>query len=374
MNKKFLAGLTREEFLRTHWQKKPLLARNALAGYAGAIGRDELFELATRPDLESRIVTRSNGRWLVRHGPFSDRELRRMPRKHWTLLVQGTELALPRAARLLRTFAFIPYARLDDVMVSYASPGGGVGPHFDSYDVFLVQTFGRRRWRIGAQRDLELEPDASLKILRNFRPEEEWCVSPGDVLYLPPRYAHDGVALDECITCSVGFRAPAAQELASRFLDFLQDRLAVDGLYGDPGLTPTRHPARIPDRMLSYAARALESVRWSRADVTEFVGCHLTEPKDHVVFERPRRRMAPGDFKRQARKGGLRLAPPARMLFHRRKLFMNGERVIVAAAAVRDLSRLADERELDAALDLSPESWRLLHEWYLAGYVQLQSA
>jgi 50S ribosomal protein L16 3-hydroxylase len=374
MSKKFLAGLTREEFLRRHWQKKALLARNALPGYAGAIGRDELFELATRPDFESRIVTRSRERWRVRHGPFTRRELQRMPRRGSTLLVQGTELALSQAARLLRTFTFIPYARLDDVMVSYATPGGGVGPHFDSYDVFLVQTFGRRHWRIGAQRNLELEPDTPLKILKDFRPEAEWSVSPGDVLYLPPRYAHDGVALDECITCSVGFRAPAAQELAARFLDFVQDRLDLDGLYSDPGLTRARHPAQIPASMLSYAARTLERLRWSRGDVVEFMGRYLSEPKNNIVFERSRRRAPLAEFERQAAQHGLRLAPPTRMLFHRRKLFINGEAVNANTAAAPALMRLADERELNAPVDLPADTWSLLHEWYLAGYVQLQPA
>ena len=373
MSKKFLAGLTREEFLRRHWQKKPLLARNALAGHADAIGRDELFELATRPDFESRIVMRGSGRWQVHHGPFTSRELRRLPRKGWTLLVHGTELALPQSARLLDAFTFIPYARLDDVMVSYAAPGGGVGPHFDSYDVFLVQARGRRQWRIGAQHDLELAPEAPLKILKDFRPDEQWSVSPGDVLYLPPRYAHDGIALDECITCSVGFRAPAAQELASRFLDFLQDRLALEGLYSDPGLTATRHPARIPNAMLSYAGRVLQSLRWSGSDVAEFVGRYLSEPKDNVVFERPRRAVALADFKRRTASRGLRLAPPTRMLVHERKLFINGEAIVAEVAAIPDLSRLADTRQLDRAVDLSPDTWRLLYQWYLDGYVQLQS-
>jgi 50S ribosomal protein L16 3-hydroxylase len=374
MKKKFLAGLSREEFLRRHWQKKPLLARNALPGYAGEIARDELFELATRTDFESRIVMRVDGRWRVRHGPFSKRELQRMPRKSWTLLVQGAELALPQAARLLREFSFVPYARLDDVMVSYAVPGGGVGPHFDSYDVFLVQTLGRRRWRIGAQRDLELQPDTPLKILQDFRPDEEWSVSGGDVLYLPPRYAHDGMALDECITCSVGFRAPAAQELASRFLEFLQDGLAIDGLYRDPGLSVARRPARIPTRLLDYGARAIERLRWSRNDVIEFSGRYLSEPKNNVVFERPRRRVGLPEFKRRAARGGLRLAPPTRMLFHGRKLFINGEAVHADVAAMRALSRLADERELEPARHLPAGAWRLLHEWYLAGYVQWRPA
>src|SRR5688572_24001005 len=218
MKKNFLAGLTDAEFLRRHWQKKPLLARNALNGDVPAITRDRLFALAAREDVESRIVTRTRSR--VRDGPFELGELRRLPARGWTLLVQGADLAVSGAANLAQKFSFIPYARFDDIMVSYAAPGGGVGPHFDSYDVFLVQGLGERRWRVSAQRDLDLVPNAPLRILSNFKPEHEWTLARGDVLYLPPRYAHEGVAVGECITWSVGFRAPAAQELGSRFLDF----------------------------------------------------------------------------------------------------------------------------------------------------------
>ena len=174
MKKSFLAGLSPAEFLRRHWQKKPLLARAGLSGYAGAITRDELFELATREDMESRIVTRSRGEFRVRHGPFAPKDFKRLARTGWTLLVQGVDQAHHEAARLLQTFSFIGQARLDDVMVSYAAPGGGVGPHFDSYDVFLVQGSGERRWQVSSQRDLDLVPGTPLKLLRDFRAEEEW--------------------------------------------------------------------------------------------------------------------------------------------------------------------------------------------------------
>src|SRR5581483_11261207 len=165
----------------------------------------------------------------VTHGPFARREIARLPRTSWTLLVQGVDRELPAAAELLRELSFIPYARLDDVMVSYAAPRGGVGPHFDSYDVFLVQTRGVRRWRLARPREFDLDPRAPLRIIRSFEAEEEHVAEPGDVLYVPPRWAHDGIALDECVTCSVGFRAPNAQELGGRFLEFLQDELALDG-------------------------------------------------------------------------------------------------------------------------------------------------
>src|SRR5688572_13480314 len=296
MKKSFLAGLPPSEFLRRHWQKKPLFARNAFPDYAGAITRNDLFRLAGRDDIESRIVTRARGRWQVRHGPFTAADLRRLPRSNWTLLVHGVDHAVPQAARMLREFSFIPHARLDDVMVSYAAPGGGVGPHFDSYDVFLVQTEGERRWGVSAQSNLELVPDAPLKLLRNFTPEREWTLAPGDALYLPPRYAHEGVAAGECITCSVGFRAPAHQELGSRFLEFLQDRLKLDGRYADPAAGPARRPAEIPSRMLAESVRVLGRMRWREDDVAEFLGRYLSEPKANVVFRRPARALSPSEF------------------------------------------------------------------------------
>ena len=369
MKNSFFAGLSDSEFLRRHWQKKPLLARGALREYAGAFSRDELFDLAQRDDIESRIVQRARGRWRVDHGPFTSRDFRRLPRTGWTLLVQGVELALSRAARLLREFAFLPYARLDDVMVSYAVPGGGVGPHFDSYDVFLVQAAGERRWRVSGEPDLTLVPDAPLKILRRFTPDREWTVASGDVLYLPPRFAHDGVAVSQCITCSVGFRAPATQELATRFLEFMQDRLQLDGRYADPGLSPTAQPARIPTAMLHHAARALEKVRWSRGDIVEFLGRYLSEPKNHVVFERPARPLKAPEFARRVTRHGATLAPATRMLFYGSRIFINGEAALPGPDARALLAKLANARELPPPLELPDDAWQLLYGWYLAGYI-----
>jgi 50S ribosomal protein L16 3-hydroxylase len=373
MKKSFLAGLSPAEFLRRHWQKNPLLARGALSEYADAITREELFELASREDMESRIVTSARNVYKVRHGPFTRGDLERLPRTGWTLLVQGVERAHRAAARLLQLFAFIGHARLDDVMVSYAAPGGGVGPHFDSYDVFLVQGSGERRWRVGAQRDLDLVQGAPLKLLSNFRPEHEWTLGAGDVLYLPPDWAHDGVALGDCMTYSIGFRAPGAQELGSRFLDFLQDRLDLDGRYTDPGLEPAQHPGRIPREMLTRSARMLGALRWRDEDVAEFMGCYLTEPKANVVFERPRRKLAPARFATRAADSGVRLALPSRMLFDDSRLFMNGEAAEARPRAARLLAKLADARELRPPLALDDEARRLLYAWYSAGYIELGS-
>lgn len=367
MKKTFIAGLSHAEFLRRHWQKKPLLACNALCDHAGAVTRDQLFELAMRPGIESRIVTRWRGRWQVRHGPFARAGLERMPRTGWTLLVQGVDTVSRPAADLLREFSFIPHARVDDVMVSYAADGGGVGPHFDSYDVFLVQGAGERRWRVSAQRDLALVPDAPLRILDRFTADSEWTLRPGDVLYLPPGYAHEGIAVGECITYSVGFRAPAAQELGQRFLDFLQDRLALEGRYADPDLAPSRQPGRIPAALVAQSARTLERLRWSERDVGEFVGRYLSEPKGEVVFTRPTRPLTPARFAQCVRSRGVHLAPASRMLYRGGSIFLNGEAFRTGAAAA--LARLADARALPPPLVLAAEAQALLYDWYLAGYI-----
>lgn len=360
------------EFLRRHWQKRPLLARGALDQYSRLVRPVTLFELAGRDDLESRLVRRRGRRWEVRHGPFGRRELRGLPRSGWTLLVQGVNHVLPAAQRLLEQFSFIPYARLDDLMVSYAPEGGGVGPHFDDYDVFLLQGEGRRRWRVSLQRDLELVPGAPLKILRRFRPAHEWVLETGDMLYLPPRSAHDGVAVGGgCITYSIGFRAPDARELGARFLDDLQDRLQLSGIYADPGLTPRRHPARLGDDMVRDAEKVLRRIRWGSGDVARFLGCHLTEPKPHVVFSRPARPLTAWGFAARAASRGVRLALPTRMLFRGSMLFINGEACPAGAPATRLLARLADRRSLPPQARVGREAAELLYQWYRAGYIVL---
>jgi 50S ribosomal protein L16 3-hydroxylase len=366
-----LGNLTAGQFLRHYWQKKPLMARGALPECASLVGRDTLFTLAARDDLESRLVSRNGDRWRVNHGPFTARQLSRLPRSGWTLLVQGVDRALAAVQELSHRFAFIPYARFDDVMVSYAPSGGGVGPHFDSYDVFLVQGEGVRRWRVSRQRDLALVDGAPLRILRRFRPSREWLLHPGDLLYLPPRWAHDGEAVGPCITYSVGFRAPRAQELGERFLEFMQDRIRLDGIYSDPGLKPQRRPARLPDDMLRKARQTLGRIRWDDAGIVSFLGSYLSEPKDAVVFARPHRPVPEGAFGAQLARRGVRLAPQTRMLFRSRTLFINGEAHPAGAPAAQLLSRLADRRSLPPLRRVDRESAGLLYRWYRAGYVTL---
>lgn len=362
-----LNGLTPVQFLRRHWQKKPLLARSSLPQFAPLVTRRDLQDMAGSADTESRLIVRKGGRWQVSHGPFTKRDFAKLPARNWTLLVQGVNHLLPEASSLLAQFAFIPYARLDDLMVSYAPPGGGVGPHFDSYDVFLLQGEGRRRWQISSQRDLALVPDTPLKILSRFRASKEWTLASGDMLYLPPRCAHDGVALNECITYSIGFRAPSAQDLCGRFLEFLQDRLDAPELYTDPQLKPTHHPAQINDQLTQGLLRLLDGARWNRDDLLRFIGEDLSAPKDHVVYTPPHRALTLAAFTKTVGNEGLHLAPQSILLYDDTAFYINGERWVVPARARPRIRQFADRRKLPPAV-VPAAGMDVLYAWYRAGY------
>jgi 50S ribosomal protein L16 3-hydroxylase len=368
---RLLGGLTAREFLRRHWQKSPLLVRGAIPGFEGLLDFAAMARLAQRDDCESRLVLREAGRWEVEQGPFTPARWRRLPARGWTLLVQGVEKSSDAARDLLSRFAFIPYSRLDDLMVSYAPDGGGVGPHFDSYDVFLLQGPGRRRWRVSRQRDLRLQEDAPLRILKRFNAQGEAVLEPGDMLYLPPQYAHDGVAVGACYTYSIGFRAPSHRELATEFLMFLEERLRLPGRYADPDLVPQDAPARISSATLRRIRSALEGIRWSRADMAEFAGVFLTEPKPHVRFAPPARPLPPAAFVRDAQRRGIRLAPASQMLYGESRAWLNGEGFPLGRAA-RALRRLADQRSaVPAGLRTDRELAERLYQWYRAGYIGL---
>ena len=370
MERALLGGMTATQFLRRHWQKKPLLVRQAIPGFAGLLSMDALFSLALRDDVESRLVLRQRGRWSLAHGPFRRTDLRALPARGWTLLVQGVNLHLAAGDALLRRFGFLPYARLDDLMVSFAAPGGGVGPHFDSYDVFLLQGAGRRRWRIGRQRALTLESGVPLKILARFRPEQSWVLEPGDMLYLPPQVAHDGTAVEACTTCSIGFRAPSAQELAVAFLDWLRDRVALDGRYADRDLVLSREPARIGSAMRSRAAAMLRRVQWDESVAATFLGSYLTEPKQAVTFEPPARPLAVPAFRRAAVRRGLRLDSRTQLLYDDRQLFINGEAMAWPRRGAQLLKRLANQRQVGSAELRATAPFPLLHRWYCDGFVR----
>jgi len=355
--------------MRRHWQREPLLVRGAFPGFVDPLTPRQVLALAASPDAASRLVRRVGRSWSVEHGPFEPARFERLPARGWTVLVQDTNHFSRRAALLLERFDFIAHARVDDVMVSYAMPGGGVGPHVDSYDVFLLQGRGQRRWRISRQRDLAFVPGLDLKILERFEPEREWVLEAGDMLYLPPGVAHDGIAQTECLTWSIGFRAPSDRELVAAFLDFLHERLEPRGHYGDAGAKPARHPGEVPRALVAHAGRALEAIRWSEADVREFAGRYLSEPKAHVWFRPPRRPLSRARFERRAARLGLALDPRARLLFSGTMFFMNAERVAIAPEARAPMRRLADRRRLAAPIAAGAPFWDTVHAWYLQGLV-----
>ncbi|HUQ28459.1 MAG TPA: cupin domain-containing protein [Usitatibacter sp.] len=356
--------------MRRHWQRKPLLVRGAFSGFRDPLSAREVLALAGSRDAASRLVQRRGAKWTVEHGPFAAARFKQLPRRAWTLLVQDANHFSTRADELLAHFDFVPHARIDDVMVSYAVPGGGVGPHVDSYDVFLLQGSGRRRWQVSRQTDHAFVAGLDLKILERFEPAEEWVLEAGDMLYLPPGVAHNGIAESECLTWSIGFRAPADRELMAGFLDFLHERTDPRGRYSDPGAAPARHPAEVPMAMVDHAARALSaSLRWNDADVRRFMGRHLSQPRQEAWFAPPVRPLSRAAFAKRAASAGVALDPRSRLLFSGTMFYLNGEAERVPRGVVALVRALADKRKLAAPLRAPREFWETVHAWYLQGFV-----
>jgi len=341
-------------------------------GIGGLQSWQDMLALVCAEQAEARLVSRQQERWNLDSGPFMPRDFKRLGTNPWTVLLQGVNLLLPAGDRLMRTFDFIPQSRLDDLMVSYAVDGGGVGPHFDNYDVFLLQGMGQRRWRIGAQRDMALIDGLPLKILADFRPTQEWLLNPGDLLYLPPQWAHDGSAVGDCMTFSVGFRAPPAQELAEQFLIHLQDKVALPGRYRDPDLQYQRHSAEIAAPMIDQVDGMLAKLRWNRATVRDFLGCALTEPKAQVIFAAPSDPLSRRRFAERCARHGLSLDIKTQLLFSGTRFYINGEPCSVSGADRNTLRQLADRRELDGCAKLTEAALDMLHGWYRDGFLALR--
>jgi 50S ribosomal protein L16 3-hydroxylase len=371
-----LGGRSPAVFMSQYWQKKPLLIRHACPDFNDGLSRDRLIALACRDDVESRLVIRERERFSLATGPFSRTDFRRLPSSGWTLLVQGVNRVDAATDSLLRRFAFVPYARLDDVMISYATPGGGVGPHFDSYDVFLLQGSGRRRWRYGKQKDLALVEHIDVKILRRFSPRHDAVLAAGDMLYLPPHIAHEGTAVDPCLTYSIGFRAPTYAEIAQAFIDFLRDDLRLpDGQYADPGARPSRTPARIDPMMLQRVSEALAKIRWAPRDVGRFLGRFLSEPKPVIRFSPPSAPLGKSTFATKVTSSGLTLDRATQLLYDDAAFYVNGEAVTFRGAGTAMLRRLANRRALSAreCRTLGAPLSALLYEWYRYGFVHLSA-
>lgn len=344
-------------FLRDYWQKKPLLIRGALSDYRCPLSPEELAGLACEEEIESRIVLEKGGTrpWEVRRGPFDADAFTRLPPSHWTLLVQDVDKHLPATTALLEAFRFLPDWRLDDIMISYAADQGSVGPHVDEYDVFLLQASGRRRWRIHTSPVSEQEyiPGLELRILPEFQPEQEWLLEPPDLLYLPPNIAHWGTAEgDNCITCSIGFRAPTLPEMASAWFDAIIQHSATRGQYRDTVVTPQNHPGEITNQAMGHAQRLVdEFLHREAADRGRWFGCFMTEPKAHLQVE-PRSTpltleqfvQALGDCGCLTRNGWSRLAF-FRGTEDQDYLFVNGEEIPLTKRLCGLLETITDHRQ-----------------------------
>lgn len=285
-----LGDITAREFMRDYWQKKPLLVRQAFPDFISPIDPDELAGLALEDEVESRIVLEHGAHpWEMRRGPFNEDTFADLPEKDWTLLVQAVDQFVPEVAELLENFRFLPSWRIDDVMISFATPGGSVGPHFDNYDVFLLQGHGQRNWKIGQMCDSDstLLEHSDLRILADFEQSDEWTLEPGDMLYLPPRLAHYGVAVDDCLTYSVGFRAPSAAEVLTHFTDFLGQFLPDEERYSDADAQPVSDPHQIQHDALDRLKALLDKHMGDKDLLLTWFGQFMTEPRypEQIVGE-----------------------------------------------------------------------------------------
>lgn len=380
-----LGGLTPRQFMQNYWQRRPLLIRQAFPGFRAPLSSREVQTLARRDEVESRLITRKENGWTFKRGPF--RRLPSAEQPNWTLLVQGVDLHDDETAALMRLFRFIPDARLDDAMISIATDGGGVGPHYDSYDVFLLQAHGRRRWRTSQQADRSLVSGLPLKILADFQPDTDDVLEPGDMLYLPPNACHDGVAVgDGCMTISIGFRVPSQATLARGLLEAAADQISAQhlgeaGLYGEPvlpgadlsalysdaGMEPTDHPAGIPASLVHTTLDTLQRIRFDEPVAARFLGQWLTTLPSNAFFD------PTDDFPNLEQAvpgaGSLMLDRCTRMMYFGEQLFINGE--VAPTAMLPELQALADQRQLGAtALQGLPGPVRaLLDEWLREGWV-----
>ena len=359
-----LGGLSPAQFMRRHWHKKPLLVRQAIPGFKPLLSRTELLELAGRDGVESRFIQDREGQWVLRHGPLARRSLPSLSTPRWTALVQGVDLHSDAVHALMQQFRFVPEARLDDLMISYATDGGGVGPHFDNYDVFLLQAHGRRRWRIGRQKDKTLRPGLPLKILAAFAPEEEYVLEPGDMLYLPPGWAHDGIAEGECMTYSIGFRSPNGAQIAHEVLQRMAEAAAdTDGaIYRDPQQPAVDGPGAIPAALQDFARKAVQMALDEPQALECALGEALTEPKPNVWFEPAAGRVMLESVVLDRR---------TRMMYDERHVFINGESYRASGRDATLMRRLADERRLDARalVRASDDALELLSSWCEAGWL-----
>jgi 50S ribosomal protein L16 3-hydroxylase len=363
------------DFLKNYWQKKPLLIKNAIANFISPITESDLFTIAQNEEAVSRLIEHKQGIWQVKYGPFKKSDLPKKTNIPWTILVQNINHYLPFAESFLNLFKFIPYARLDDLMISYATKKGSVGPHFDSYDVFLFQAQGIREWKISDQKKFTLDKKSSIKIITNFKSKNSWVLKPGDMLYLPPNIGHWGISQsDDCLTYSIGFRAPATFEIQSKFLDFIQDHLITNEneIYKDPNLAPQKNPAEISSNMTKAMRNIVDRLRWDKSSINHFIGQLLSEPIESSIFE-TRRPLSLKAFEKRIVNKTLKLNSKTRMLFIKNNFYVNGEFIKIDKKYTLFLKQLANDREIYLEPTLNKKDLNalgiVLLPLYVAGFV-----
>lgn len=362
-------------FLKKYWQKKPLLIRNAIENFQSPITEKDLFKIAQNEEVISRLIEFKKDLWQVKYGPFKKSDFTKQKNAPWTVLVQNMNHHFSFADSFLKFFKFIPYARLDDLMVSYATKKGSVGPHFDSYDVFLFQAKGEREWRVSEQKEFTLDKKSAIKIITNFKSKNSWVLKPGDMLYLPPNKGHWGISLsDDCLTYSVGFRAPGTFEIQSKFLDFIQDNLSINknDLYKDPNLKSQKNPAEINSNMISKFQQIVNQLRWNKNTINTFAGQLLSEPIETAIFQPPKP-ISLEIFKKNLSKKILVLNPKTRMLFIKNSFYMNGELIEADRKSALHLRQLAKDRKISFKSAIDKKDLNalgiILLPLYLSGFV-----
>jgi len=370
-----LGKISNDVFLKKYWQKKPLLIRDAIKNFKSPITEKDLFRIAQNENAISRLIEFKRGIWQVKYGPFKKLDLPKKINTPWTILVQNMNHHLPFAESFLNLFKFIPYARLDDLMVSFATKKGSVGPHFDSYDVFLFQAKGEREWKISEQKKFSLDKKSAIKIITNFKVKNTWVLKPGDLLYLPPNVGHWGVSQsDDCLTYSIGFRAPGTFEIQSKFLDFIQDNLITNknDLYRDPNLNLQKNPAEINSNMIKKIQRIVNQLRWNTNSINNFIGQLLTEPIEGAVFQTSKS-MTVEVFIKDLVKKPLKLNPKTRMLFIKNNFYINGELIEADKKSIMYLKQLANDREISIKSTLNKKDLNalgiVLLPLYLSGFI-----
>lgn len=358
----YLGGLTATEFLRDYWQKKPLLVRNAFPELAYRLSPEDLMELSQEEGVEARIVLEHGKQpWELRKGPFSEKQYKQLPDSHWTLLVQAVDHYLPELADYLEHFSFLPGWRIDDIMISYAVQGGSAGPHYDMYDVFLIQGIGQRRWQLGQMCDENSErvEGTALRILQNMERHFDEIVNPGDLLYVPPGMAHNGIAQNECTTYSIGFRAPVLGQMLDRLVEAVFESASGQQLFTDADRTAISRPAALEPEDIERLRQQILPLLSDDELFARTLGTFLSEPK-YDDYEPMGVEMKLEEIRQTINNGTLLRRDPASHILYTLNqnsvaaLFINGQEVPFSEEHSAFIQLLADNRRIEAK---SLEAW-----------------